>query len=176
MILTISGKARAGKDTLAGFLKEEYEERGHSVLILHNADYLKFVAKEYFDWDGEKDDKGRTLLQFLGTDVVRSRVPDIWVNTISELMKGLRDEFDVFIVPDCRFPNEVNVLEREHRDVTAISVVRTGGWESELTPEQKAHSSETAMDDFNFDMIAEAEDMEGLKEVALLIVDELSRR
>lgn len=176
MILTISGKARAGKDTLAELIKSNFEKQGVSVLILHNADYLKFVAKEYFGWNGEKDLAGRTLLQELGTDIVRSKVPDIWVNTVSELAKGLSDEFDVFIVPDCRFPNEVNVLERKHSHVKAISITRTGDWDRELTPEQQNHSSETSMDNFNYDFRISADNIVELSREAEKLVSKLMRR
>lgn len=172
MIITISGKARAGKDTVAELLKDRLEDKDLNVLILHNADYLKFVAKEYFGWNGEKDERGRTLLQVLGTDVVRRRVPDMWVGTVSKLIKGLESVFDVFIVPDCRFENEVGVLEKEHRLVKSVHVKRTGNWDNGLSDEQKNHLSETSMEGFNFDYYLEGKDILELKvEVAHLTED-----
>ena len=62
-VITISGKARSGKDTTALLLKEALEKKGYRVLITHYADLLKFVCKEYFGWNGEKDEEGRTLIQ-----------------------------------------------------------------------------------------------------------------
>ena len=64
-VITISGYAQAGKDLSAQLIKEKMALRGKKVLILHYGDYLKFIAKEYFGWDGKKDEKGRTLLQCL---------------------------------------------------------------------------------------------------------------
>ena len=59
----ISGKMRHGKDTCAQFIKEELERMDKRVLIIHYADYLKFILKQYFGWDGEKNEEGRKLLQ-----------------------------------------------------------------------------------------------------------------
>ena len=58
LIIPIIGKARHGKDTFSLYLKEEIEkEPKNNVLIIRYADYLKFVCKSYFDWNGEKDER-----------------------------------------------------------------------------------------------------------------------
>lgn len=75
-IIMISGKMRHGKDTCAQFIKEELERANKHVLVIHYADYLKFVLKQYFGWNGEKDEEGRKLLQTVGTDLIRARQPD----------------------------------------------------------------------------------------------------
>ena len=59
-IILIGNKARMGKDTFATMLKEELNERA---IIVHFADVLKFICKSYYNWNGEKDTFGRTLLQ-----------------------------------------------------------------------------------------------------------------
>ena len=41
IIYILSGKARAGKDTAAGFLKSEYEKIGKSVIVLQFSSYIK---------------------------------------------------------------------------------------------------------------------------------------
>ena len=83
LIIPIMGKARNGKDSFAKFLKEEIEERtGENVLIIRYADYLKFVLEKYFNWDGNKDEKGRNLLQHIGTDTCRKNNENVWVNVV----------------------------------------------------------------------------------------------
>ena len=57
-VICISGKAQHGKDTTAAILKELLEADGKSVKIAHFADLLKFICKTYFDWDGQKDERG----------------------------------------------------------------------------------------------------------------------
>ena len=107
-IYTISGKAFHGKDTFAQFLKREFMNEGKKVCIVHYADYLKNIVSLYYDWDGEKDEKGRSLLQRLGTDKVREKNPSYWVDMVKSLINTvLWDDFDVFLIPDARFPNEI---------------------------------------------------------------------
>ena len=47
-VITISGKARNGKDTLAEMLQHELQSQGLDVVIVHYADLLKYIAKQYF--------------------------------------------------------------------------------------------------------------------------------
>ena len=72
-IICISGKAQHGKDTTATILSAALEDRGNKVLTFHYADLLKYLCRQYFNWNGEKDEAGRTLLQHVGTDVVRAK-------------------------------------------------------------------------------------------------------
>ena len=85
-VICISGKAQHGKDSTAGYLKEFLEARGKKVLIAHYGDLVKYVCKTFFDWDGQKDEKGRTLLQYVGTDKVRSHHAYYWVNFIRDIL------------------------------------------------------------------------------------------
>jgi len=155
-IFTISAKARHGKDLTAQIMKEKLETVGKKVFIVHYGDYVKYVCKEYFGWDGQKDEKGRTILQRIGTDVVRAKHPDFWVETVERLINVFQDDFDYFIIPDCRFQNEVEYLRDKGYNVTAFKVIRLN-FESELTEEQKRHPSETALDDYIFDVYFECE-------------------
>ena len=78
--ICVSGLARHGKDTSAEIIKKILEERGYSVLIAHYGDLLKFICKNFFGWNGEKDTDGRTLLQQVGTNCIRKQNPDYWVD------------------------------------------------------------------------------------------------
>lgn len=149
-IITISGKAESGKDTSAQMLKEQLEDLGYNVLICHYADLLKFICKNFFDWDGQKNEEGRTLLQRVGTEGVRKYNPNYWVEFILEILAFFPDEWDFVLIPDARFPNEINLLKDDNYDVMAVKVVRTD-YENHLTEEQRNHPSETALDDYNFD-------------------------
>ena len=60
-VICISGRAGAGKDTVAQIMKEKLEQHGQSVLVTHNADLLKHLCRTLFDWDGQKDEAGRSL-------------------------------------------------------------------------------------------------------------------
>lgn len=149
-VITISGKAQHGKDTTAGFLKSALEADGYSVLVAHYGDLVKYVCRTFFGWNGEKDEAGRTLLQKVGTDSIRTQRPDYWVSFISDIMKFFPGEWDYVLIPDCRFPNEVDYIKSAGFDTVHLRIVRKN-FTSPLTPEQQAHPSETALDDVKAD-------------------------
>lgn len=143
--ILISGLAGSGKDTSATILKECLEKHGQRVLITHYADLLKFICKNFFGWNGEKDEAGRTLLQQVGTDCIREQDPDYWVDFVANLVRMFPDKWDFVIVPDVRFANEIDRIADAGFPSTHIHIVRPD-LESKLTDEQKNHPSETSMD------------------------------
>lgn len=145
-VILISGKARHGKDTTANFLRTALESDGYSVLIAHYGDLLKYICRTYFGWNGEKDEYGRTLLQKVGTDAIRSQRPDYWVDFVTGVMELFPGEWDYVLIPDCRFPNEVDRVKEAGFDTTHVRVVREN-FVSPLSSEQQAHPSETSLDD-----------------------------
>lgn len=149
-VICISGKARHGKDTLAGILAEQLEDQGHSVLITHFGDLVKYVCEKFFGWDGAKDEKGRTLLQYVGTDVVRTQRPNYWTDFIVSVLQLFPNQWDYVLVSDCRFPNEVECFVDAGFDTKLVRINRPD-FVSDLTPEQLNHPSETAMDAYPAD-------------------------
>lgn len=150
-IITISAKARHGKDYTAKLIKEQLEEKGEKVLITHFADLLKYICKTFFNWDGKKNEEGRTILQYVGTDIIRRQNPDYWVNFLIGIFNLFPNEWDYAIIPDARFINENNGLkENENLDVVTLRVERPN-FDNGLTEEQQNHESEIALDDYNFD-------------------------
>ena len=111
-VICISGKAQHGKDTTAGMMKTALEGMGHTVLIAHYGDLLKYVCRAFFGWNGEKDAYGRSLLQKVGTDIVREQRPNFWVDFIKDLLSMFPNEWDFVIIPDSRFPNEIESLKQ----------------------------------------------------------------
>lgn len=148
VVIPIAGKARAGKGSVADILKERLEAVKLRVLIINYGDYLKFASSAYFGWNGEKDEEGRSLLQKIGTDIARKRSPDFWADIVIKFISVFSPDFDVFLIPDTRFPNEII---KHTEPIFSIRVHRTD-FESELTEEQKSHLSETALDNWNFDL------------------------
>ena len=55
-IIVISGKAGAGKDTLGEIIRDKLEALDKTVLITHYADLVKYMCKQFFGWDGVKDE------------------------------------------------------------------------------------------------------------------------
>lgn len=144
-VICISGKAQHGKDTTAAFMREALENKGNTVLTIHYADLLKYLCRTYFGWNGEKDEEGRRILQYVGTDVIRAKDPNYWVSFVAGFLWMFEDEWDYVIIPDTRFPNEVSYMQEAGYDVTHIRVTRPD-FKSPLTEEQQQHPSETALD------------------------------
>lgn len=131
-------------------MAETWRNMGLEVLIANFGDLVKHVCTKFFDWGGEKDEYGRFLLQYVGTQKVRGRSPDYWVNFIASMLTFFPDEWDVVILADTRFPNEIEVLKEFGFDVVTVRIDRPDHV-SRLTPEQLENESETALDDYDFD-------------------------
>lgn len=149
-IITISGKARHGKDDLAKRLKSEFESEGKRVVVTHFADFLKYICREYYNWNGEKDINGRTLLQNVGQGF-RKKSPNCWIDIMTAFLLGLGDDCDIAIVPDCRYPNELMCFNYFAENVFKVRVERPN-FDNQLTEEQKCHESEIALDNYRFDL------------------------
>ena len=160
-IILFSGKAECGKSSATKITKELLEALGYNVIKLSYADYVKHTAKIIFGWNGEKDDVGRQLLQWWGTDKVRKQDPNFWVDTVVRLASVIDDMFDFIIIDDVRFENEVN---RWGEYKTYAVRIERPEHTSALNKEQLEHISETALDNYSFDITLTAKDMAELKE------------
>ena len=145
-VICISGHARSGKDTFAKYLRRLMYENGETkVLIAHYADLVKYVCKQFFGWDGKKDEAGRSLLQKVGTDIVRAKDPTYWIRFIVDMLELFDGTWNYVIIPDCRFPNEIEYLRGLGYNVIHIRIERDD-FDNELTDKQKSHPSEIALD------------------------------
>ena len=133
-VLLLSGHAEFGKTSTANILKRYFEKNNKKVCIIPYAKYLKFIAKEYFNWDGNKDIKGRDLLIDLGTNIVRSKNKNFWVDAVINFFEVFNDFFDVFIIDDCRYPNEIEEWNNHNIPVVTVRIIRKN-FESCLTQE-----------------------------------------
>ena len=157
-VILVSAKARHGKDTVAELMKNNLESKGERVLICHYADLLKYICKTFFDWNGVKDDKGRTILQHVGTDVIRikNHAPDYWVDFIANLLWMFYDEWDYILIPDTRFPNELERMIDNFSKERIVSLrINRPNFNSGMTQEQLNHPSECALDNYDFDYYIE---------------------
>lgn len=149
-IFLISGKARHGKDTFARLLQNKIHEPS---LIIRNADILKYIAKEYLHWNGDKDGNGRKLLQLLGTEVAKQALnkPFFWVEKTCDCIDLLQNVYNYFIVPDTRFLSEVYYTLGRYgcESVTTIRVSRNN-FKNDLQENANIHKSETELDQYNF--------------------------
>lgn len=164
-IILIGGKAGAGKDTFGNFLAEDLRDKNYKVLVTHFGDLLKYICKSFFEWDGQKNEAGRKLLQYIGTDVIREQDQLFWVNFLAQLFSIFPKQWDYIIIPDLRFPNEATILKDDPNfEITTIEIYRDWSeWESPLTEEANKHISENALSDFKYNYRIKNEYMQCLK-------------
>lgn len=148
-IYIISGKARSGKDAVAKVIKAVCEENNLKYINLQYSSYIKEYAKRISDWDGSDETKPRTLLQQLGTEVIRQQIDEMFfVKRIISDIKVYSNFFDVITISDARYKEEIELPKEEFESVISISVIRPSG-ESSLTDEQQQHLSEKALDGYD---------------------------
>lgn len=166
-VILISGKAQNGKDTVAKMLSKKLDTDGYRTIVVHYGDLLKFICKSYFKWDGVKDENGRRLLQYVGTDIIRAKDPNMWVDFVGKMLQYFYREWDYVIIADCRFPNEIETLKNMGFDTVHLRVKRTN-FDSPLSLEQQQHPSETALDQYPTDYIIDnSSDLNDLREKVL---------
>ncbi len=173
-IYMIGGKARNGKDTLAGFMQKHFEEQGKKTCIMHIGNYIKHFAIDYFGWDGNDETKPRTLLQQIGTDVIRVKMnkPNFFIDRLLQDIEVLDNFFDVAIVADVRLPIEFDTIKNIYPDTVKMSIKRPE-LVSELSSSEQKHITEVGLDNYSdYDYNIINKDLESLEQEALRIVKE----
>lgn len=152
-LIGITGRAKSGKDTSAGIIREYFQNQNKSVDIYSFASPLKKIARDIFKFsdfelntpDGKEshnnfwDITPRKFLQILGTDMFRNVFrDDVWLKC-AELY--LTDNMaDVIIIPDVRFNNEAEFIKKYKGII--IQIYRSN-WENDFS----GHVSEQGIDD-----------------------------
>jgi hypothetical protein len=165
MLIGLTGKARSGKTTIAEHWRERY-----GFEIISFADALKemvtgaltvnpppqlnsFPEWRYdtqfpIDWRRyvyeDRTPFTRWLLQFIGTDIVRSRINTaFWTEQGTYKIDTALRRGAMVVIPDLRFINESLVVRAFSGDI--VRVVRTDG-EAKIEA-GAAHASEVEQDD-----------------------------
>lgn len=131
ILLGLTGKAGAGKDTVAdrlvqqhGFVKSSFAGPLKEMLLTldpildDQGTRLSGVLREFsYTLNAESEahlkahyGEYRRLLQVLGTDCIRALDEDFWVKAAMKGLKGLQPAARV-VFSDARFPNEVSAIQ-----------------------------------------------------------------
>ncbi len=183
-LIVISGKARAGKDTLGEILKSKFKD---NYFTMAYANELKRRLRDDFDLSREQlygdlkevPDKRyrkktdcdevvywtpREIMQFMGTDAFRAIDDNFWVNQLFKYIH--RNNLKNIIITDGRFPSEIKAVK--DRGGVHIRIER----EYELEVHGTNHASETSLDnhddaDFNVYNHGTIEDLEVIAETII---------
>ena len=171
-LFVIGGHARAGKNTLGEYLREELKDYGYKPCVMHITEPLYSYAKTYFNWDGNENNKPREFLQKMGIEIIRDKLgkKEFLLNRLQEDIEILSNFFDTFIITDARMIYEFEELKKKYKDVVTIKLVRKN-YHNKLTAEEANHITEKEVDEYNdFDYIVENHSLEELKMAAIEIV------
>ena len=147
MIIGITGLIGSGKGTVADIL-----QNNHGFIKVSFADSLKDCVSVVFGWDralleGDTDESRawrekvdpwwagrlgyadltpRWVLQMWGTEVCREGFhKDIW---IASMEKKLSDHSKNYVIPDTRFPNEIDMIQRMDGQVWCVKRGTEPAW------------------------------------------------
>jgi len=151
LCILLSGRAGVGKTTCANFMSIYFDKMGHKSYVGHFAHGVKSVAR-ILGWDGQKDDRGRKLLQQVGS-IGREYDQDIWCRNLfeEEIPADTHYPYEVVLVDDWRFPNERTFVNGFPEYM--VFTIRIHSPEREILKgtEQALDSSETSLpDDSNY--------------------------
>ncbi len=129
-IISFSGRKQSGKSTSADYIKSIIDRNNIklSYRIYSFADPLKqdicmnILGLTYDQCYGSDDDKNtmtdlswegkrltaREAMEIIGTKIFRALKTNVWVE--ASINKIRKDDLDLAIIADCRFPNEVEAI------------------------------------------------------------------
>jgi hypothetical protein len=160
-IIAFAGRKQSGKTTCSEFIRKYYGgtmQPFNKAVIYNFADPLKqdicmnILGLTYEQCYGDDVSKNqytevywndirltaREVMQVVGTDILRKMKKDVWSSaTINKIQK---EQPELAIIADCRFPNEVEAIKNAGGLV--IKLMRN--------PYNSDHASETALDETNY--------------------------
>lgn len=149
-IFLFHAKAQSGKNFCADYMKEVYEKRNKRVLVIAFADWVKDCMRRYFGIEEYKTEAGRTAITNFATDICRKKDPEIWARVVATTVKAMEECWDVVIIPDWRFKNEAEIMEKYFPGKVVKVLITRPDVENidNMTKIQRSHLSETELDNF----------------------------
>ena len=175
LIICTCGKARSGKSMVAKYIYDKYKNDGYSVIISPYTKYLKQYISDITGWDKSDNNKPRDLLQSLSKDLIKGKLnnKNFFINRQLEDIDFYSYFFDVIIVPDVRFPREIEVLREKYNKVVSIGIVRDN-YDSDLTDSEKQDETETSLDNYyDYDYVLYNTNKDKLKKDTYKIIEKI---
>ena len=167
LIICLCGKARCGKSLVSKYISDYYINDGKKVIISPYTKYLKKYIMEITNKDIDEDNKPRDMLQKLSSELIKGKL---------ENKDFYSYFFDVIIIPDVRFAQEIEVLRNKYSHVITIGVKRVD-FDNNLTIEQKNDITETALDNYNdYDYVLINKNDKTLYDDTLKIIKEMGKK
>lgn len=174
-IFIVSGKANSGKDTTCELINNYVKLKGLNSVNLQFSSYIKMYAKTISGWDGKEDTKPRSLLQELGTEIIRKNIDEkFFIKRIIGDIKVYSYYCDVITISDARLPLEIDSINSEFENVYKLNIQRPN-FENNLNCNERRHITEVALDNYNdYDYVVVNDGtIEDLNNKVIKIIDEV---
>jgi len=175
-IFLIAGKARTGKNKVAEYIKEYYE-KNNKVVISPYTKYLKNYIEEITDKKIDDNNKPRELLQQISAKIIKEKLGmhNFFIDRQIEDLNIYSYFMDVIIIPDVRFPEEIEKIKENFPNVISIGVTRKN-FISPLTKEQQEDITEISLDNYHdYDFKIENDEYKDLKNKVFSIIEEIRK-
>ena len=150
IIFLIAGKAGSGKSTVAKIIESKYLEDNKKVIISPITKYLKKYIEEITGDIIDEVNKPRNLLQNISSEVIKKELgmKDFFINRLIEDLKIYSYFFEVIIVPDIRFKEEIEIIKNNFNNVISIGIERKN-YHSTLSLKEQKDITEVALDNYD---------------------------
>lgn len=178
LIILIAGQAESGKSTLAKWLKIEYEKQNEKVIISPYTKYLKNYIENITNKKITEENKPRDLLQKISSEIIKEKLgkTNFFINRQIEDIEIYSYFVENIIVPDVRFPDEIDIIKDKFKNVVSIGITRKN-YISNLTSEQLEDITETALRNYhNYDFEIENTNETNLQQIAKELILKINER
>lgn len=160
-IIAFAGRKQSGKSTACEYIAKILSNAQNPLTykIYSFADPLKqnicidILGLSYDQCYGSDDNKNeithikwnnnyltaREVMQVVGTEIFRKMYPEVWTTSLINQIK--KDDYDIALISDCRFPNEVEIIQKNYGYVLRLT----------RNPFNSDHDSEKALDSEHYD-------------------------
>ena len=107
--------------------------------------YIEEITSQKYN----DDNKPREFLQKLGVELIKEKLgkTNMLINRQIDDIDIYSYYFDVIIIPDVRFENEITNIKNKYNNTYVIKI--NNNIDNNLTKEQKEHITETSLDNYN---------------------------
>lgn len=157
IIIGITGYLGSGKDTvsigISQYIHNNTKSRVHRIALadeLKKEVHTRILEKDGIPlehlYDRSTKERYRAILQWWGTEWRRKDDPDYWLKRVIEVVEQLPNDVSVVTIPDIRFENECQFIQKEGGIVVRVNrpnlKTATAEHHSTLPPLESIISSE----------------------------------
>lgn len=149
IIFVVAGKANSGKDTTCELINNYVMLKNLKSVNLQFSSYIKMYAKKISGWNGNEDTKPRSLLQELGTEVIRNKIDNnFFIKRIIGDIMVYSYYCDVITISDARLPEELDGIKNSFKNVFKVRIERPN-FENSLNNNERKHITEVGLDNYS---------------------------